>query len=90
MAILVKAGETMVKLREQGPTITGGILQKELALWVGTVIVTGLALDVGVNRAGPTPAAVTPGLGVEAQILPIRALLIMALTGGKLPTSPAV
>lgn len=88
MAILVKAGQTMEKLREQGPAITGWILQKELALWAGTVTVTGLALGVGVNRAGPTLAAVTPGLGAEDQILQIRVLKILALTGVNQPTSP--
>lgn len=87
MAIPVKAGETMEKRREQGPVITGGILQKELALWAGTVTATGLALGAGVNRAGPTPAAVTPGSEAEDQILQIRALQILAPTGVNLPTS---
>lgn len=88
MAILMKAGETMEKLPEQGPAITGGIRQRELALWAGTVTVTDLALGVGVNRAEPTPAAVTLGLGVEDQILQIRVLQILAQTGVNLPTSP--
>lgn len=88
MVIPVKAGETMEKLREQGPAITGGILQKDLALWAGTVTVTGLALGVGVNQAGPTPAAVTPGSEVEGLILQIRVLQILAPTGVNQPTSP--
>lgn len=89
MVIPVKAGETMEKLREQGPAaITGGILQKDLALWAGTVTVTGLALGVGVKRAEPTPAAVTPGSEVEGLILQIRVLQILAPTGVNQPTSP--
>lgn len=90
MVIPVKAGETMEKLREQGPAITGGILQKHLALWAGTgtVTVTGLALVVGVKQAGPTPAAVTPGSEVEGLILQIKVLQILAPTGVSQLTSP--
>lgn len=88
MATLVKAGETMEKLREQGPAITGGIHQKELALWAGTATVTALALDAGVNQAGPILAAVTPGSAAEDQILQIRVLQILAPTGVNQLTSP--
>lgn len=78
----VKPGEAAETLPE--PPTTGGNPRKEQARWDGTVTVTDPALDVGVNRAEPTPAAATPGWGAEAQILQTRALQTQAPTGATL------
>lgn len=84
----VKAGVMVEMVPDQGPAATGGSLRKVQAQWVGTATVTGLALDVGVSQAEPTPAAAIPGLGVEDQILQIRALQIQVPTGATLSTNP--
>lgn len=73
---------------EEEPTIIGGSVKKVQVLWAGTVTVTGLALDVGVSQAEPTPAAATPGQGVEDQILQTRALQTQAPTGATRSTNP--
>lgn len=79
-----------VEMDPEEPTIIGGSLNKVQVLraGTGTVTVTGLALDVGVSQAEPTPAAATPGQGVEDQILQTRALKTQAPTGVTRSTSP--
>lgn len=57
----VKAGVMVEMVPEQGATTTGGSPKKVPAQWAGTATATGQALDVGVSKAEPTPAAATPG-----------------------------
>lgn len=66
---------------EEVPATTGVSPRKVRGQWAGTATVTALALDVGVSQAEPTPAAVTPGLGVEGPILQTRAPRTQAPTG---------
>lgn len=84
----VKAGVIVEMVPDQGPAAIGGNLRKVQAQWVGTATVTGLVLDVGASQAEPTPAVATPGLGVEDQILQIRALQTQVPTGATLSTNP--
>lgn len=77
----VKPGVAVAMVPEGDPATTGGSPKKVQAQWAGTATATGLALDVGASPAGQTPAAVTPGLGVEDQILQTRALQTQAPTG---------
>lgn len=56
-----KAGVIVEMVPDQGLTTTGGRTKKVQAQWAGTATATGLALDVGVSQAEPTPAAATPG-----------------------------
>lgn len=87
MEILMKAGVTMERLRDQEPATTGVIPPKVPALWAGTATVTAQALGVGVSPVGPTPAAVIHGSGVEDQTPQTRAPPILAPTGPKHSTS---
>lgn len=68
-------------LVEQGAATTGVSPRKVQAQWVGTATATAQALDVGASLAAPTPVAATLGLGVEDQILLIRALQTKVPTG---------
>lgn len=84
----MKPGVVVEMVQDQGLATTGASPKKVQALWAGTATVTGLALDVGVSQAEPTPAAVTPGWGVEDQILQTRTLQIQVPTGETQSTNP--
>lgn len=84
----VRAGVVGAMVPEEEATTTGVSPKKAQAQWAGTATVTGLALDVGANQVEPTPAAATPGLEAEDQILQTRARQTQAPTGETRSTSP--
>lgn len=88
VAMEMKPGVAVEMAQDKGPATTGENPKKVQALWAGTATATGLALGVGVSQAEPTPAAVTPGWGVEDQILQTRTLQTQAPTGETRSTNP--
>lgn len=88
VAAMVTAGVVEEMAPGEGPATTGVSPRKEMGLRAGTAIATGLALDVGANRAEPTPAAVTPGWGVGCPIHQTRAPRTRAPAGETMFLNP--
>lgn len=88
VATEAKAGVVAGTAPEEEATTTGASPKKVLGRWAGTATATGPALDVGASQVEPTPAAATPGLEAEGQILQTRARQTQAPTGETRSTSP--